>query len=88
MDGTEMFIGCVVYRINPCALSVFAQLAINKYLIVAESPCLRCIGPATLLVSFPMLIHFSFLPLSFSAIYSLKRGSQMPHQQGLPFITR
>lgn len=83
-----MLIGCVVYMINPCTLSVIARLAINKYLIAAERRhLLRCIGPTMLLVSFPMLIHFSFLPLSFSAIYSLKRGSQMPHQQGLPFIT-
>lgn len=36
----------------------------------------------------PALIHFSFLPSSFPAAYSLKRGSQMPHQQGLPFIAR
>lgn len=39
------------------------------------------------LVFLPVLIHFSISPLSFSAIPSLKRGSQMPHQQGLPFIT-
>lgn len=36
MDGTEMLIGCVVYTINPCTLSVIARLTINKYLIAAE----------------------------------------------------
>lgn len=44
--------------------------------------------PASLAVPFPALIHFSSLPSSFATAYSLKRGSQMPHQQGLPFITR
>lgn len=38
--------------------------------------------------SSPCSSIFPSFPFSFSAIPSLKRSSQMPHQQGLPFIIR
>lgn len=83
MDGTEMLIGRAVCVMNPRARSrrLRAQAREPRHFVFARpSPFL------------PALIHFSlpsfFLLPSFAAAYSLKRGSQMPHQQGLPFITR
>lgn len=75
MGGTKMLIGRAVGVLNTPAR---ARAGVNQDILFFHVARRPSTAP----------IYFSFLPSSFAAAYSLKRGSQMPHQQGLPFITR
>lgn len=100
VDGTAMLIGCMLYIINPCMLWVTVKMTTDKYLIVGvklyvqhppmcsvASLFLRKISLTIGLIYFFPLIYPSFPSHSLPSRL-LKRGSQLPYQQGLPFIIR